>query len=348
MFISKDTATEALNFIIQYADDIDVGNLLKNCKFRLNNRVPKQKITDKNLMSNKELLLLKLCLANRDYYLHHDFASSDDIVSDSFKANVLIKHLKVIAECYSHCFAEQKQEKQYEISKNTLGLAIDNTTVSIEDYKYKNNLIRDINKKILHLIINNYSEHKFYYIFNKDSVTKVEFKGNKEIKTCYNILSAQRTSYIISKNTGLKINIGIPIKFSGFEHNTDEKTQYKDYKNFEKLNKAIINALEKEPTPCHWCYPDKKGNPKKFVCENCKDLLLQLNNMQNSKDKARIKIEKELRKFNYTKYANAMTLRKRRKQYLEYVLMDCKEKTDITNDYTKFLLELINKGFGKI
>lgn len=348
MFISKDTATEALNFIIQYADDIDVGNLLKNCKFRLNNRVPKQKITDKNLMSNKELLLLKLCLANRDYYLHHDFASSDDIVSDSFKANILIKHLKVIAECYNHCFAEQKQEQQYEISKNTLGLAIDNTTVSIEDYKYKNNLIRDINKKILHLIINSYSEHKFYYIFNKDSVTKVEFKKNKEIRTCYNILSAQRTFYIISKNTGLKINIGIPIKFSGFEHNTDEKTQYKDYKNFEKLNKAIINALEKEPTPCHWCYPDKKGNPKKFVCENCKDLLLQLNNMQNSKDKAIIKIEKELRKFNYTKYANAMTLRKRRKQYLEYVLMDCKEKTDITNDYIKFLLELINKGFGKI
>lgn len=70
--------------------------------------------------------------------------------------------------------------------------------------------------------------------------------------------------------------------------------------------------------------------------------------MQNSKDKARIKIEKELRKFNYTKYANAMTLRKRRKQYLEYVLMDCKKNTDITNDYTKFLLELINKGFGKI
>lgn len=35
MFISKDTVTEALNFIIQYADDIDVGNLLKNCKFRL-------------------------------------------------------------------------------------------------------------------------------------------------------------------------------------------------------------------------------------------------------------------------------------------------------------------------
>lgn len=348
MFISKDTATEALNFIIQYADDIDVGNLLKNCKFRLNNRVPKQKITDKNLMSNKELLLLKLCLANRDYYLHHDFASSDDIVSDSFKANILIKHLKVIAECYNHCFAEQKQEQQYEISKNTLGLAIDNTTVSIEDYKYKNNLIRDINKKILHLIINSYSEHKFYYIFNKDSVTKVEFKKNKEIRTCYNILSAQRTSYIISKNTGFKINIGIPIKFSGFEYNTDEKTQYKDYKNFEKLNKAIINALEKEPTPCHWCYPDKKGNPKKFVCENCKDLLLQLNNMQNSKDKARIKIEKELRKFNYTKYANAMTLRKRRKQYLEYVLMDCKENIDITNDYTKFLLELINKGFGKI
>lgn len=149
MFISKDTATEALNFIIQYADDIDVGNLLKNCKFRLNNREPRQKIIDKNLMSNKELLLLKLCLANRDYYLHHDFASSDDIVSDSFKANILIKHLKAIAECYNHCFAEQKQEKQYEISKNTLGLAIDNATVSIEDYKYKNNLIRDINKKIL-------------------------------------------------------------------------------------------------------------------------------------------------------------------------------------------------------
>lgn len=63
MFISKDTATEALNFIIQYADDIDVGNLLKNCKFRLNNREPRQKIIDKNLMSNKELLL-KLCLAN--------------------------------------------------------------------------------------------------------------------------------------------------------------------------------------------------------------------------------------------------------------------------------------------
>ena len=63
MFISKDTVTEALNFIIQYADDIDVGNLLKNCKLRLNNREPRQKITDKNLMSNKELLLLKLCLA---------------------------------------------------------------------------------------------------------------------------------------------------------------------------------------------------------------------------------------------------------------------------------------------
>ena len=57
MFISKDTVTEALNYIIQYADDIDVGNLLKNCKFRLNNREPRQKITDKNLMSNKELLL---------------------------------------------------------------------------------------------------------------------------------------------------------------------------------------------------------------------------------------------------------------------------------------------------
>ena len=38
MFISKDTVTEALNFIIQYADDIDVGNLLKNYKLRLNKR----------------------------------------------------------------------------------------------------------------------------------------------------------------------------------------------------------------------------------------------------------------------------------------------------------------------
>ena len=81
-------------------------------------------------MTKKELLLLKLCLANRDYYLHHDFASSDDIVSDSFKANILIKHLKVIAECYNHCFAEQKQERHYEINKNTLQISNNYTTLN--------------------------------------------------------------------------------------------------------------------------------------------------------------------------------------------------------------------------
>ena len=64
MFMSKDILVEILAFLIKYADDIDVGHLLKNCKAPINNRKPLQNIDSTDLISNKELLLLKLCLAS--------------------------------------------------------------------------------------------------------------------------------------------------------------------------------------------------------------------------------------------------------------------------------------------
>lgn len=346
MFKNKDTVPEVLNFIIQYANDIDVGKLIKYSKFIINDREPLQEISSNNIMSNKELLLLKLCLASRDYYTHRVFTK----FQNNFVGSDVIEHLKSIAKCYNSYLAKSSPVKNLVISEDTLGLDSNIQTESIETYKYQNNLQREIIKEILSFIINCYAQYNFYYMLTNNGIEKFGIDKNKLKPTKYTFKYAKRTSYIINENNGFKLNLGVPVQFFGFNSDADVKNQHKQLRYFKKLNNAIIMALAREPETCYWCFPNRKRTPTKEICANCCEILntLEILQLQKENQESIINIEKELKKFNYKKYANVMTLRKRRKDFLKYVVLDCKENINIPDKIIVSLIELINKGFGRV
>lgn len=365
MILADNKIFQILLFLIQYADDIDVGQFLLNCDSHIIKRKPNSIIED-DVLCNKELLLQKLLVANYKFYNSFEYTTSDNIKQSKQLTDIIIEHLKAINRCYNSYFLYDNKNEldltnvELVISKDRIGIGTDKT-ISIEDYKNDGNLAKEDIKKVLSIIINNYKQYKYYYAIEGDSVCKISIQQGKTVKTHYNILYAERITYLINEKTGLKLNLGKPIKLFGFNKNGIEDVLNKNLKDFEKLNNAIVTALAKEPKSCCYCYPDKDGQPQRKRCMNCDEIIKTLNSLQNlKKQKVKTKqnemrkksdiisIERGLKNINYNKYNNVMTLRKARKQFLEEVLENCKQILPQNDELLKHIESLIDKTFGAI
>ncbi len=366
MIFSNNNFLQILLFLIQYTDDIDVGQFLLNCDSRIIKRKPKSIVDDDNILSNKELLLQKLLVANYKFYNSYTCVTSDNIKQDRQLTDIIIEHLKAINRCYISYFLYDSDNEidlsnvELAISKDKLGIGTDKT-ISIEDYKNCGNIPKEDIKKILSIIINNYKQYGYYYAIEGDSVCKINIQHSKKTETHYHITYAERTTYLTNEQTGLKINIKKPIKFFGLNKEGVPDVLAKGLKDFKKLTKAIIEALAKEPAPCCYCYPDKKEQPKRKRCLNCDEIIQGLHHLQGSKTQKIktnkkemrkksniINVEQGLKSINYGKYNNIMTLRKARKQFLEKVLDNCKQTNPQNDELIKHIKSLIDKGFGAI
>lgn len=331
-----------LHMLIRYASDVDIMQLLKNCV-----------ILDKKCSKALDVLCNKFDGANKAiliYLMIYCFAC--DYSSDhklEILAGIVCLHLKAIAICfynYGFMFGDQtkysqEEQKDFENLLAILQKGMEACTGKTCDITKLNDkyLSEDDLKTIFNLIINNYTKYHFYYCFNKDNVVKLEI--NKENEEMYNIASkfyklvnTNRYPHIIEPQTGFKFLIGRTINLS-YKITEDEMAFTPTTKEvFKRTNKSLVKALSYDYRlePCHWCEPDFNKKNEKKKCDNCKNLLEELNKLKEITENQQLKYTDFNRLISSIKYKDnerLADLRKRRKEALLSLIKDDSNKEQV-------------------
>lgn len=280
----------------------------------------------------------------------------------------LITHLNCILSCFNSynfpIYINRKEPKRKEpiLPKEYKLFLGENQEVSFDINQVHNaNPLNDYEiANILHDIISSYDKN-FYYMFIDNMVYKIEIEVNveheKETKvitkevvnkvTEYKLLNDERAPSIVDNKTGLRISIGRQIK-TLFQIKDDEiKMLVNTYESFCGTHERIIKALSFEPTACHWCCPDKNKINEKIKCDNCRNLLEELNFFAS-------KISEEIKTPNFNNLitsisindvTNLAELREKRRKLLYSFLKETKKYAKDKSSIERLKM-LINKAFS--
>ncbi len=331
-----------LHMLIRYASDVDIMQLLKNCViFDEEYSKDLDDLGNKFEGANKAILIYLMV-----YYFACDYSSNSNL---KILAGIVCLHLKAIAICfynYGFMFGDQtkysqEEQKDFEKFLSILKKGMEACTGKTCDITKLNDkyLSEDDLKTIFNLIINNYTEHHFYYCFNKDNVVKLEI--NKENEAMYDIASkfyklvnTNRYPHIIEPQTGFKFLIGrtLNLSYKITENGMTFTPTTKEV--FKGTHKSLVKALSYDYIlePCHWCEPDFNKKNEKKKCDNCKNLLEELNKLKETTKNQQLKYTDFNRLISSIKYKDnerLADLRKRRKEALLRLIKDDSNKEQV-------------------
>jgi len=336
LWLAKDNVDEIHKIlvpIIQCANDTDVGLFIINCFMHAKSEQEDIKlIFEENFYTTYKELLISLFI-----YKIILFTQSSKLTK------IITKHLRAIMYCFEGYQLSYDDEnyneeipKQEPIVKDVreLNLGIEQVTIELNKILNLKSITRDEFAKFFNAVVECYRTNNFYYTIVGDvRIDKIEFKYTNRGKLTrdiiqYKLVNSDRFPHVVDPVTGLNIGIGRKIKdnFAPKKGILEPKANTFDY--FIGAHDRIVKALSYKPTPCCWCNPDKSSYNKKVKCENCKNLLDNLNQLKKTTSKI------ELKNIDFNKYLNSNEI-KAAKNIAEVRTMR-KEKLE------KFLKEIRN------
>lgn len=243
--------------LLQYANDDDIRVFLQNCSKHL---VPRNETEDMKGNSYYKTRLLNYLYEyifafcepklNTVYSVLTDENTQEMQEIESYKylgngVDIVAKklaplylHLYALCECYQSYIKFSHDEEHFQ--------AIDLTRVN-KNKRY-----------ILGLLINNYSENKFYYSFDRNEITR------------YRIVSEK-----VNEQTEYKYAIN---KFSSTDTLRTGNFAFK-FQEVKVIHDEIIEKLRKQY--CKWCNPNPT-NTTSNLCDKCTKLFSELKLLQAS------------------------------------------------------------------
>lgn len=305
---SNNSVAEFLIELIKYADDEDIAVLLSNCNNKLtqNISVNNYKTALFNYLFEYIYAFIEPKLPTLPPLLFKDnkiirvfpvakYANND--INTSLYEDLYL-HLYALCECYNSYQMIFPDEKKEIIKIANEYNKIFNENIKINTITYKDKT------KLLHLLINSYTENKFYYYFYNDTLTKVEIiakKFDSQLEYFYNLtkyelIDTDKTTFI----TNNKQKINAPLKqklvrkkseeidindeiFQKYIYELIKNTKFQTVKN---IHQQIVSIIKKEAKIkyCKCCNPNPKNINTGSICKNCRNLIFQLNILTKSID----------------------------------------------------------------
>ncbi len=196
-------------------------------------------------------------------------------------------------------------------------------------------------RNILHEIISNYTKNRFYYTIQEENIYKIQIDCNLNrnleetvigTMTKYPLINTKRDPRIIDKETNLEVSIGRQVKLPFREEENTITLQLNTYESFLGTHERVVKALSFDPNKnlprCHWCNPDKNKAREKIKCDNCKNLIEELNKLKEKTDDLEFKkndFNKIVATIDIEKVKDLATLRNKRKKLLYDFLSNNKQ-----------------------
>ncbi len=320
-----------LVLLIQFADDDDIGILLKNTNIDLSKSGINEHTKTENTYKEVMLYLTSVSSFSVQKYLHYLKDEHNDLTKEDI--------LKTIREMVKEC-------QPIGLYQHLLALC-----ENFYSYNFKLRSNKDLTR-IFKVLINNYTNFKFYYSFNKKKLFKIIFDDDTnedlfEISSYmkykpYIISYKNNKTYLYNTEKGTEPSIDLTLK-------TNSELCTLDY--FMTANEQITKALsnEGEMQNCNWCNPTPDGNTK-GKCDNCKNLLEELNKLKkqiNDEDLNKWDFNAKIREISIEKCDDYLNLRYERKKILEKFLTEVSNKTSVHKLTIRQIKKLIKISFNK-
>ena len=307
--INHERIAEFLIELIRFADDDDILTFLNNCSDKLT------KNADKDTC---DIYYYKTWLINYLFeyiygFIEYKIPFLPPLISENgkikrglpiakypnFDVSVsnythIYLHLFALCECYysyKMVFGDEKK-----IIKQLYKQAKKDSKIGVITDKDRT--------KILHLLINCYSQNKFYYYFYGNSLIKLEIV-TKRIShrteyiykpTKYKLQDKNGVTYIINKNQNVKMALKqyLTRNTNGeVDYNTVDFEQYFmyllddiDFQTIKSVHQQIIKAITpcKRNVYCKCCNPNFKNTKATAICDKCRKLFFELQQFVKSID----------------------------------------------------------------
>lgn len=323
--------------IVKYAENKDVKKLIINCYETIRLDLMAKRLNEYNEEIDywKEELIDLLTFD----FLIDEFDDSDifEDVKHLLKLT-LFTHLKCIARCfYSYSFL-MDVDKSSDTDKKFIE-KLDNENIDVKSMFTADSLKKFEITNILHDIISCY-DNKFYYMFDCDSVSKIEIaykqskKGFEEVITNiirYELINKDRKPSIIDNETGLKIPIDRQVKPLFQDKKNKVKMQPNTYDSFMGTHDRLVKALSLHIPACHWCNPDISKKNEKGKCNTCQKLLDDLNKFVHENELENINFNTFVDSIRINDVTNLAELKKKRRELLYSYLKKAEKQIKFEN-----------------
>lgn len=302
--INHERIGEFLIELIRYADDNDIKTFLNNCSPKLLDNT--DTCSYKTLLINylfeyiygfiepKLPTLPELGIENGKIIRGLPISKYANFKTDISNYTNVYLHIYALCEnYYSYIMLDNNERKILQQSAELIS----------EDVKL--NVITDKDRtKILKLLIESYADNKFYYYFYNDKLIRlkiVQKQKEHKLEYCYESANYKledkyNTTYIISP--AHNVNIALKQKLVrtrdcvgaiDYEHIEEYLKQFFENINFQDIktiHKEIISAITpKKNEYCKCCNPNLKNPNSTKICDNCRNLLFELKQLNKTIDK---------------------------------------------------------------
>lgn len=352
---------QILVLLINYADERDIKQLILNCYSEIN----KDEVYESQSKTFKEYLIYKLCIAHYSCYEYIYEGNLESFRKILKKQNIeaLILHLIALLKGFNNFLFLEKGLDNIDIKKLKKATQYKKGIVKIA---LKGNITEKDIPKILHLLINNYSQYGVYYEYlDENTIQRLKVRHHKNRypmpnsnvvkileyydfdETLYEIKKCTNYTVLTNKTTGKELKINGRLDITPFYINKSGKKdiQAVDFDDFQKINNAICKVLanDTEKVPCVWCNPNE--SIKSAMCPNCRNLFEEL---QHYQEKAlidnSINIREEIKKIKFGRIKSLKTLLEKRKKFILDLINSPNCKLD--EEEVEQIKYLSNRSFG--
>lgn len=342
--------------LIKYATDKDIEEIIFNAYDSVNLGIDEMSRYHARYTTDpKEALMYLLNFDIWDYGENQSVARTKNILRQS-----VVTHINSIGACYfNYMFLNDVDELKSDSTdseEEAILMRLKENNIDISRLFSSNIKSYEITN-ILGKIISNYTQNRFYYTIQEENIYKIQIDYNPDraleesvigTMTKYQLINTKREPRILDKETNLEVSIGRQVKLPFRKEEGITTLQINTYESFLGTHERIIRALSFAPNKnlprCHWCNPDKNKAREKIKCDNCKNLIEELNKLKEKIDDSEFK-KKDFNKIVATvdieKVKDLATLRNKRKKLLYDFLSDNKKyiKNSAKRNLIKKLIE---------
>lgn len=345
-----------LPLLIKYATDNDIKEIIFNTYNSVNLGIDEMFWYHARYTTDpKEALIYLLNFDIWDYGEDSSIAQTKNILRQS-----VVTHINSIGACYfNYMFLHDADEiKSDPIDSKEEAILMRLKEKNINPSRlFSSNINSYEITNILHKIISNYAQNRFYYTIQEENIYKIQidYNPNRNLEeavigtmTKYPLINTKREPRIIDKETNLEVSIGRQVKLPfRIEENTTT-LQLNTCESFLGTHERVVKALSFDPNKnlprCHWCNPDKNKAREKIKCDNCKNLIEELNKLKEKTDDLEFKkndFNKIVATVDIEKVKNLATLRNKRKKLLYDFLSNNKQhiKNSVRRNQIKKLID---------
>lgn len=295
--ICNDRLGEFLIELITYADDKDIKTFLRNCSKIY--QVDNEDSEDDNYY-NKTVLLDNLFKHIYYFIVADKLTEKGDICIPlfSYVESVVEQHTPLYLHLYALCNNYYSYMTLYRGEKKKIQTLIDKINKQFnKNYKINSLTVLD-RTKLLCMLINNYTENKFYYYYDINQLVKLEIVKGKAEKSYnykfskYNLIDRDGLTDITDKHNKKISSIRtqlirdpeniIDFNKSNFIDIVVSILNHKSFQDIKQAHQKIVAILKRKPRTvyCGCCNPNPKNYNMDNLCDKCRKLFFQLNSLK--------------------------------------------------------------------